>query len=122
MSQASADRFNADVSAWVAKQKTNPDLFFRALCLAALAKVKELTPVDLGVLRASWQLEPAIEAIHAGAKVSIVTNIAYARRIDQGFVGIDSLGRHYNQSGVHMVERTIAAMPELEAQARKDLK
>jgi hypothetical protein len=122
MPQADADRFVADISAWVRQQKSNQDLFFRGVCLGALGRVQELTPVDTGRLRASWQLEPALEAIHAGATVSIVTNVVYARRIDEGFVGVDSLGRHYHQRGVHMVERTIAALPEIAAQVEKDLK
>jgi hypothetical protein len=122
MSQANADRFTADISEWVRKQKDNPDLFFRAVCLGALAQVQEFTPVDTGRLRASWQLEPALEAIHAGVKVSIITNVVYAHRVDQGFVGTDALGRQYDQHGVHMVERTIAALPAIAAQAKEDLK
>ncbi len=122
MPQANADRFMADLSAWVAKQKSQPDLYFRALCLGALAKVKELTPVDTGRLRASWQIDPPPAQIYAGMRVAITTNVVYARRIDEGFVWADSLGRHYHQAGVHMVEKTVAALPEIAAQVEKDLK
>jgi len=31
--------------------------------------------------------------------VVVGTNVEYARRIEHGFVGVDSLGRHYNQEG-----------------------
>lgn len=38
---------------------------------------------------------------------------AYARRMNFGFVGADSLGRAYNQQGNHFVERAIALWPEI---------
>jgi hypothetical protein len=95
--------------------------------------VDELTPVDVGFLVASWQ--PGIGAPlleepeglgrgYAASKVTVTltdmklgemfyytNNAVYARRINYGFVGEDSLGRHYNQRGVHMLETAIARWP-----------
>lgn len=45
---------------------------------------------------------------------------AYARRMNYGFVGADSLGRVYNQSGNHFVEGAIAKWPQLVAQAVRE--
>lgn len=54
-------------------------------------------PVDTGTLRRSisvsdWFRNGATVAVQIG------TNLAYARRIEFGFVGRDSLGRQYNQT------------------------
>ncbi|WP_288075987.1 hypothetical protein [Pseudomonas sp.] len=44
----------------------------------------------------------------------------YARRMNYGFVGADSLGRVYNQSGNHFVEGAIAKWPQIVAQAVRE--
>ncbi len=45
----------------------------------------------------------------------------YARRMNYGFVGADSLGRVYNQPGNHFVEGAIANWQKIVAQAAKEL-
>lgn len=45
-----------------------------------------------------------INGMKAGDKMHIAWTAAYAQRINSGFVGTDSLGRTYNQTGVHWVE------------------
>lgn len=45
----------------------------------------------------------------------------YARRMNYGFVGADSLGRVYNQSGYHFVEGAIAEWGNIVARAAKEL-
>lgn len=97
------------------------DAYVRGVALGALAYLQSVTPVDTGRLRASWQLEPAPEDIRAGDVVRISTNVVYARRVDLGYVGTDSLGRYYDQKGAHMVEKTIAQLPIIADQVRKDL-
>lgn len=37
----------------------------------------------------------------------------YARRVNSGFVGQDSLGRNYNQEGAHFIEAAVLAWPTL---------
>lgn len=45
---------------------------------------------------------------------------AYAKRRNYGFVGADSLGRVYNESGDHFVEGAIAKWPQIVAQAVRE--
>lgn len=47
--------FAVSVGAWVAKAKVRSDVAFRAIAAKALERVKELTPVRTGYLRANWQ-------------------------------------------------------------------
>ena len=47
---------------------------------------------------------------------------AYARRINSGLVGSDSLGRVYNQSGRHFVERAIALWPQIVRESADEVK
>lgn len=51
--------------------------------------------VITGRLRGSITWEPGED--ERGAYVDIGTNVEYARRLELGFVGTDSLGRTYNQ-------------------------
>lgn len=90
----------------------------RELCLgtafAVEARVKELTPVVTGNLRASWHVTVDPD------KITIATGVAYGRRVEYGFVGEDSLGRYYHQEGRHMVQQTVAELPDIvEAQLVK---
>jgi hypothetical protein len=106
------------------------------------------TPVDTGFLRGSWQ--PSVGAVQvadsasvgldaggaaaisqislavAGMKTGDVfhmrNNAAYARRLEYGFVGQDSLGRTYNQAGRYYVSDTIKSWPQIVARVAKDLK
>ena len=47
---------------------------------------------------------------------------AYARRMNFGFVGADSLGRAYNQQGNHFVERAVAMWPEIVSDAVQEVR
>lgn len=130
---ADAERFTVDVSRWVKRAKAQQDLAFRAITQAAVDRVKELTPVDTGFLRANWQVVPAGAALpkpsaapdsagvvanaKAGEVLLIVNPVEYAPRINFGFVGEDSRGRKIAQTGRHMVEQTIREMPALARRA-----
>ena len=46
----------------------------------------------------------------------------YARRLNYGFVGEDSLGRTYNQAGAHFVEAAIADWPNIVRMAVSKIK
>ena len=72
--------------------------------------------------------------LYAGSTVGVVTaglklgdtvflgyQANYARRMNYGFVGDDSLGRTYNQSGFHFVETAIQKWPEIVAAAAKEI-
>ena len=45
----------------------------------------------------------------------------YARRMNYGFVGADSLGRVYNQEGFHFIEYAIAVWPTIVELASEDI-
>ena len=112
-----ADDFEVDVSKWAEKAKKDQALFAQALAENEVTRLKELTPVVTGNMRARWHVE-AIEADH----IDIVNDAIYARRVNDGFVGKDALGRQYHQRGRHMVEQAIAETPEIAQKTIEDLK
>lgn len=102
------------------------------------------TPVDTGFLRGSWQpsigepkeadgkldtsgasalADAAVEItdLKIGQKFYLMNNAAYARRLEYGFVGEDSLGRHYDQKGRFYVTDSIAKWPQIVAKVAADL-
>lgn len=118
--------FSVQVTEWVNKAKDKANAVFRGIAEEALGRVKELTPVKTGYLRANFVdvLNPieipsptasppvglAISRAKIGDTIYIVNPVRYARRIEYGFVGRDSLGRLYNQKGRFMVTQTVAEM------------
>ena len=61
-------------------------------CYLVETDAKRLVPVDTGRLRGSITNEVEETVGRVGS------NVEYARRIELGFVGVDALGRHYNQA------------------------
>lgn len=47
---------------------------------------------------------------------------AYARRMNYGLVGADSLGRVYNQQGNHFVERAVALWPQIVDESAQEVR
>lgn len=123
-----------------------------SICRAAIMETAEAivrdTPVDTGYLRGSWvpsigqapqlrdgRTDPGGGAALAdlGVKLSgmrlgdvfwFANSAAYARRIEYGFTGTDSLGRSFDQRGrffvrdnVRRIPRTVAAKAEQLAKA-----
>lgn len=128
------DPFIAQINAFLDKAQARQDAIVRAVAEDCLARVKELTPVKTGYLRANWAItlgnDPApiegprndgslsaIAQIHAGVSFTVTNATVYARRIEEGFVGEDSLGRHYDQKGAHMLQQTITELPQIIARA-----
>jgi hypothetical protein len=121
--------FSSDVSKWCDMAAARASQVFRAIAFDAVTKVQTLTPVDTGFLRSNWtcirqgDAEPvagrvppagaAIAAAQVGQILVILNPVVYARRIEYGFVGEDSLGRHYNQTGAHMMGQTMTDMPNI---------
>lgn len=56
------------------------------------AGIKARAPVRTGDYRRSWSTRRNAKTVTVG------TNKPQARRLEYGFVGADSLGRHYNQA------------------------
>lgn len=60
-----------------------------------------------GPLRQTGQLQGSFSVSRSGEQVSIGTNSPYARRLEFGFNGTDSLGRTYNQPPYPFMSRTV---------------
>ena len=86
-------------------------------------------PVDTGMLRNSFQSSlngstslsggdsyvMVAASMKAGDVAQFGWTAAYARRINYGFVGEDSLGRSYNQQGAHFLEGAAMQWPSIVA-------
>lgn len=93
---------------WTAQQRRALEVAPRLVAEEIKNRIQELTPVETGRLRASWQV-----VVEDDEHISIETNVEYARRINYGFVGTDSAGRSYDQAGRHMVEQAMQEAPEI---------
>ncbi|MCX5000990.1 hypothetical protein [Streptomyces longwoodensis] len=51
--------------------------------------------VITGAYRNSWRADH--RSLPHGAQCTIGTDLPYGRRLEWGFVGVDAIGRHYNQ-------------------------
>lgn len=67
---------------------------------------------DIGAITASLKMS---EPVFIGYQA------VYARRMEFGYVGADSLGRIYNQQGNYFVAGAIAQWPQIVAQAAKEV-
>jgi hypothetical protein len=130
--------FSTSVSTWARRMGMRADLFVQLVAMEAVNRVKSLTPVRTGFLRSNWTVikrgdavpiagrvpDPAmaLRDVKAGDIVTIVNPTVYARRIEYGFVGEDSLGRNYHQQGHHMMGQTIAEMPQIEREVAQRLR
>lgn len=135
--------FIAGLEAWASKVGEQADALARQTCQETAERVHAATPVDTGNLRGNWQpsiggvpTEPQDSApadaaladislvcagIKAGAVFHMANNAAYARRLEYGFVGTDSLGRTYNQAGRYYVRDTVAKFREIVDEVAADL-
>lgn len=107
--------FEVDIDRWIAGTKERLKNGKRAIAEGVLERVKEHTPVKTGRLRAAWALE------QDGDDYRVSNNIEYAARVNFGFTGTDSLGRHYDQNGAHMVEQTLAEIDDIAKKALDNL-
>lgn len=73
--------------------------------------------VKEGSLFASQDFAAALLAMTGEETIYLGYQAAYARRMNYGFVGTDSLGRTYNQSGHGFVEAAAAKWPDILARA-----
>lgn len=111
-----SEAFKRVVLDWVAKAKAAPIVVARETIQDMNNEIVATTPVDTGFLRASYYAAVnEIPSGEGGAGTSAINaplvtlnpgdtyvmgNVAaYARRVELGFVGQDSLGRTYNQRG-----------------------
>lgn len=114
--------FSSKVNSWVRQTKERSERAFQEGALDFFIHLRDTTPIDTGYLRSSLTLGrngsiPAgpnaeygsvyndvraldvIGSLRLGDTVTMVYNATYARRLEYGFTGYDSLGRFYNQAG-----------------------
>ncbi|MDE2096242.1 MAG: HK97 gp10 family phage protein [Patescibacteria group bacterium] len=108
--------FVLDVTNWTEQQRAALEAAPQLVAEEVKNRIQELTPVETGRLRASWQV-----VVEDDEHISIETNVEYARRINYGFIGTDSLGRHYDQLGHHMVEQAAEEAPGIASNVWKAL-
>lgn len=112
-----ADEFDISIAKWVDRQKARKAEYVQAFGENLVTRLKEHTPVVTGNLRARWHVAEITED-----HLLIVNDAAYARRVNFGFNGKDSLGRSYHQRGSHIVEQTLVDVAEIARQTEEDLK
>lgn len=112
------------MAAWTEKQKRNVELIVRQSIqdLSELAQRPKAQggrmPVDTGFLRNSFTAEglrgpdayiAAVGSFQIGATFEAGWTAEYARRMEYGFSGADSLGRIYNVPGNFYMQSALAS-------------
>lgn len=143
------ETFKASLGKWANKTQAQLDALARQSSQEVAKAVVIATPVDTGFLRGSWQpsvggdakladpenvmldagganaasmIALEIAQMKAGDVFHMRNNCAYARRLEYGFVGQDSLGRTYNQAGRYYVSDTVKSWRAIVQKVVADLK
>ena len=123
----------ATLDQWTKKSKRRIDAVLKDATQSVIAVAQQTKakggrmPVDTGNLRNSLQSSVAGGAMGEGASSYILAaagmkggdlatftwTAEYARRVNNGFVGDDKLGRTYNQVGAHFVEGAVDQWPAI---------
>jgi hypothetical protein len=129
--------FEYDVSRFVKRAGARMDEALRGIAEAAVARVKELTPVRTGFLRANWTAviqgdaepiaapsgnPPRIEGAKAGDVITIVNPVKYARRMEYGFTSTTKDGETKIHPGRGMVQQTLLEMPKISERVLRNLR
>ncbi|WP_293875567.1 hypothetical protein [Sphingomonas sp. UBA978] len=83
--------------------------------LARSVVVDTKPPQTINVLATQQSFSLGVANIKPGDTVYIGYQAKYSRRLNYGFVGTDSLGRTYNQSGYGFAEAAAAQWPAIVA-------
>ena len=131
----SPDAFIMQVKLWTDKAKAAPMLVIRDAIQEINNEIISTTPYVTGYLSGSYFADingipsgagsvgrPSTAAVNAVAATLnagdtyIMGNTAkYARRVELGFVGTDSLGRKYNQHGRYWMKAVLNRAPQIAA-------
>ena len=134
---SSTGGFAAAVEDWAKKTEEKLDTVFKLSFQLTKEAVEQQTPVKTGYLldsltvtigdialidpdasgsKGGGNAAPAHAAVITGAKLGDTLSAgfvaSYARRIEYGFNGTDSLGRHYSQPARAMVRMAVQRFPE----------
>lgn len=123
---AHAQPFDVQIDAWITRAKDLANAFCLEFVQDIAQAVIEATPVKTGFLRASWHTSigapgdsgaavanVGMAGFTPGDALYLMNGAVYAMRVEYGFVGIDSLGRHYNQAPRAFVRGTLARADEI---------
>lgn len=137
--------FRVSVAEYAKRFGVAVDAMARQVSQELAQNVVEDTPVDTGFLRSSWQpslnapvvasaaagdpsggavqaqIGTVVAEMKAGDRFWMVNNAAYALRLEYGFVGTDSLGRTYNQSGRYFVTDNMKRADAVASKIAKEL-
>ena len=107
-----------------------------AIAEALVTRVKELTPVRTGRLRAGWMATTDDQVIPVGAElgaleadltttnwedpIKIINTVEYARSVEYGAVRVDSDGVVHHGQGRHMLAQTLSEAPEIARKAVRE--
>jgi len=114
--------FSSAVNNWTKQTVERSDEAFQIGSLDFFLALRDATPIDTGALRASMAVGvngnvpsgpfneygsvsndtealSQIGRLKLGDKCTIVWRAPYAMRLEYGFIGMDRLGRYYNQAG-----------------------
>ncbi|WP_303763816.1 HK97 gp10 family phage protein [Sphingobium yanoikuyae] len=89
--------------------------------LARSVVVDNKPPTVIDVLATQQNFSLGVADIKPGDTVYIGWQAKYARRLNYGFVGADSLGRTYNQSGYGFAEAAAAQWPRIVTEQAKKM-
>lgn len=116
--------FALQLQAFFDKTREEADRIVAGAITEFAERVEDRSPVDTGFFRANWRLgvdAPSVAdtgglsfpAEVVGHVYYFTNNAAYARRLEYGFTGTDSLGRSYNQPGRGFVGITVMEWPDI---------
>jgi len=118
--------FSNAVNKWTKQTKERSEEAFQIGLLDFFMMLRDTAPIDTGFLRSSLTVGKngniphgpnaaygsvyndtralsVLDGLKLGDRVTMVFNAPYARRLEYGFVGADSLGRFYNQAGRYWI-------------------
>lgn len=121
--------FLQSVRKWTKQTKERSEEAFQIGVLDFAIALNEAAPIDTGFLRSSLtagingsvpqgpnaeygsnyndqRLLSTIGQLKLGDRITLVYQAPYARRLEYGFTGADSLGRFYNQAGRFWIAQT----------------
>jgi len=112
------DQFAAVVDDWALQLRSRLLAIYKESIQRTVDLAQQYAPYKTGFLRASvrasigtgnptGEVASTIAQLKLGDSITIGWTAVYARRIEYGFVGLDSLGRYYNQAGQRFVGRAV---------------
>lgn len=87
-----------------------------------LAELNGLVKIAEGPFDQAGDVGAKVAMAQMGDYIHLGFQAGYARRVNYGFVGEDSLGRNYNQEGAHFVEYAASVWPTLVALAAEEIR